>query len=135
MNSTSENSEKIAAVKELHNLVKTKCLLLRDLPFITRISKYYDVSIFDNSLASDSISSSKYATFGDDKSLENPFNYQNAIKDNGHLTDTINSHNNYEDDVMTLMQAQIPKSDTLDGKSQEEITDEDINNSIDLLHN
>jgi FMN phosphatase YigB (HAD superfamily) len=35
MNSKSENSVKIAAVKEVHNLVKTKCLLLRDLPFIT----------------------------------------------------------------------------------------------------
>ena len=43
MNSKSENSVKIAAVKELHNLVKTKVLILRDLPFITRISKYYDL--------------------------------------------------------------------------------------------
>ena len=52
MNYKSENSVKIAAVKELHNLVKTKCLLLRDLPFITRISKYYDLTLFDNSLSS-----------------------------------------------------------------------------------
>ena len=49
MNSKSENSVKIAAVKELHNLVKTKVLILRDLPFITRISKYYDLTLFDNS--------------------------------------------------------------------------------------
>ena len=48
MNSKSENSVKIAANKELHNLVKTKVLILRDLPFITRISKYYDLTLFDN---------------------------------------------------------------------------------------
>ena len=31
---------------------------------------------------------------------------------------------------MKAMQAQIPKSDTLDGKSQEEMTDEDIDKLI-----
>ena len=40
---------------------------------------------------------------------------------NSHIKDTINSssdYNNYDDDVMKFMQAQIPKQDTLDGKSQ-----------------
>ena len=54
MNSKSGYPEKIAAVKELHNLVKTKCLLLRDLPFITRISKYYDLTLFDNIISGSS---------------------------------------------------------------------------------
>jgi hypothetical protein len=48
MNSKSGYSDKTAVVKELHNLVKTKCLLLMDLPFITRLSKYYDLTLFDN---------------------------------------------------------------------------------------
>jgi hypothetical protein len=49
--------------------------------------------------------------------------------------DTINSHNDYDDDIMTLMQAQIPKQDTLDGKSQkEEMTDEDIDKLITPAH-
>ena len=92
MNSKSENSVKIAAVKELHNLVKTKVLILRDLPFITRISKYYDIALLDNSLTnSSSKSSSTSTTFRDNKSSDNQFNYKNAIKDNSHLTDTLNS--------------------------------------------
>ena len=81
MNSKSENSVKIAAVKELHNLVKTKVLILRDLPFITRISKYYDLTMFDNSLANSSKSSSTSTTFRDNKSSDNQFNYNNAIKE------------------------------------------------------
>jgi hypothetical protein len=135
MNSKSENSEKTAAVKELHNLVKTKALLLRDLPFISRISKYYDISILDNILSDSSKSSPTSTNFRDNKSSDNPLNYKNAIKDNSHLTDTINSHNNYEDDIMTLMQAQIPNQDTLNGKSQKEaMTDEDIDKLISPAH-
>ncbi len=134
MNNKSENSVKIAAVKELHNLVKTKCLLLRDLPFITRISKYYDLTLFDNSLSNSSSKSSTISTtFGNNKSSENPFNYKNVIKDS-HITDTINDYNNYDDEVMRSMQAQIHKSDTLNGKSQEEMTDEDWNKLITPAH-
>jgi hypothetical protein len=132
MNSKSENSVKIAAVKELHNLVKTKVLLLRDLPFITRISKFYDLSIFDNGLSN---SKSSTTNFRDNKSSDNSFGYNNAIEDNSHLTNTINSPSNYDDDVMTLMQSQLPKQDILDGKSQkEEMTDEDIDKVISPAH-
>jgi hypothetical protein len=135
LHAKSENSVKIAAVKELHNLVKTKCLLLRDLPFITRISKYYDLTLFDNSLSnSNSKSSSSTSIFRDKKSSENPYGYKNAIKDDSHLTDTINSYNNYDDDVMKFMQAQIPKQESLDGKSQAEMTDENIDNLISPGH-
>ena len=35
---------------------------------------------------------------------------------------------------MILMQAQIPKQDTSHGKSQKEITDEDIDKSISPAH-
>ena len=133
MNSKSEHSVKIAAVKELHNLVKTKVLILRDLPFITRISKYYDIAMLDNSLANNSKSSSTSTNFRDNKSSDNQFGYKNAIKDS-HITDTINSHNNYDDDVMKAMQAQIPKQDTLDGKNNEEMTNEDLDNLISPAH-
>ncbi len=63
MNSKSEYPVKIAAVKELHNLVKTKVLILRDLPFITRISKYYDITLLDNSVANSSSKSSSILLF------------------------------------------------------------------------
>jgi hypothetical protein len=45
LHSKSINLVKIPAVKELYSLVKTKVLILIDLPFITRTSKYYDLSI------------------------------------------------------------------------------------------
>ena len=38
------NMEKVQILKELHNLTKTSVLLLRDLPFVTNLSKYYDLS-------------------------------------------------------------------------------------------
>ncbi len=84
--SKSENSVKIATVKELHNLVKTKVLILRDFPFITRISKYYDLTLFDNSLVGDKSSSSKSFK---DKNSGKQHNY-NAIK-GSHLTDYTNT--------------------------------------------
>jgi hypothetical protein len=134
LHSKSENSVKIAAVKELHNLVKTKVLILRDLPFITRLSKYYDLTLFDNSLANNGKSSPTSIIFGDNKISDNLLNYKNALKDS-HLTDTINNQNTYDDDIMSLMQAQIPKQDTLDGKSHEEMTkDEDMDNLISPDH-
>jgi hypothetical protein len=73
LHSKSENSVKITTVRELHNLVK-KVLILRDLPFIKRISKYYDIVLLDNSL-SKSKSSSISTTFGYNKSSENQLNY------------------------------------------------------------
>src|SRR6187401_3456277 len=50
MDEKSEPSAKTAAIKEIYNIEKTKVLLLRDLPFITRLSKFYDLTLFDNSL-------------------------------------------------------------------------------------
>ena len=51
MDDKSSQSDKTAAIKEIHNIEKTKVLLLRDLPFITRLSKYYDLNLFDNSIS------------------------------------------------------------------------------------
>ena len=42
-NTTKET--KILATKELHSLCKTYTLLIKDIPFITNISKYYDQDI------------------------------------------------------------------------------------------
>ena len=51
MNDKSSLSDKTAAMKEIHNIEKTKVLLLRDLPFITRLSKYYDLTLSNSSLS------------------------------------------------------------------------------------
>jgi hypothetical protein len=47
MNPKTEALAKITAFKELHNLTKTAVLLLKDLPFIMNLSKYYDLSKLD----------------------------------------------------------------------------------------
>ncbi len=39
------NMEKVQIAKELHNLTKTFTLLLRDLPFVTNLSKYYNLDL------------------------------------------------------------------------------------------
>lgn len=46
-NSRTTNSEKVQIIKELHNLTKTYTLLLRDLPFVTNLSKYYNLEFSD----------------------------------------------------------------------------------------
>jgi hypothetical protein len=38
---------KVAAFKELHNMSKTSVLLLKDLPFVMNLSKYYDPGTLD----------------------------------------------------------------------------------------
>ncbi len=55
MHSESERFEKVSAVKELHNLVKTKVLLIRDLPFVMNLFKYFDLTKLDDSLPNKSI--------------------------------------------------------------------------------
>ena len=54
MDDKSAQSDKTAAMKEIHNIEKTKVLLLRDLPFITRLSQYYDLTLFDSPLSNKS---------------------------------------------------------------------------------
>ncbi|MDQ3084646.1 MAG: hypothetical protein M3Q77_07525 [Thermoproteota archaeon] len=47
MDPNATNMEKIQIIKELHNLTKTSTLLLRDLPFVTNLSKYYNLDLAD----------------------------------------------------------------------------------------
>ena len=81
--------------------------------------------MFDNSLANISKSSTISTTFGDNKNQIIHLIIIIAIKD-GHKTDTINDYNNYDEVVMRSMQSQMPKSDILNGKRQEEMIDEDM---------
>jgi len=47
MDTDTQSTTKISAIKELHNLTKTSVLLLRDLPFVVNLSKYFDISKLD----------------------------------------------------------------------------------------
>ncbi|TVP40083.1 hypothetical protein [Candidatus Nitrosocosmicus arcticus] len=59
MSPDTEGSVKVQCLREIHSLAKTLVLLLRDLPFVTRLSTYYDEdiikSMFDKSKEPDSI--------------------------------------------------------------------------------
>jgi hypothetical protein len=41
-------SERIQITKELHSLTKTYTLLLRDLPFVSNLTNYYDIGFFNS---------------------------------------------------------------------------------------
>jgi hypothetical protein len=60
------NTEKIQATKELHNLTKTHTLLIRDLPFVTNLSKYYNHDLVNANSRSQQTGSQK--TIEDEKS-------------------------------------------------------------------
>jgi hypothetical protein len=90
LQSKSENSIKIAAVKELHNLVKTKVLLLRDLPFIMNLSKYYDLSKFDNGSSNSRSTTSNH--FRDNK--QNLVHYSIHQQTRSDYESSVNQFNN-----------------------------------------
>lgn len=48
MNPSSEDSVKIQSLREIHSTTKTITLLIRDLPFITNLSGYYDQEKVDS---------------------------------------------------------------------------------------
>ena len=47
MNPKVETSTRVMATKEIHSIVKTGVLLLRELPFITNLSKFYNLAELD----------------------------------------------------------------------------------------
>ena len=48
IDSKTDNSTRIQALKELHSLSKTYTLLIKDIPFVTNISKDYDKVIINS---------------------------------------------------------------------------------------
>jgi hypothetical protein len=65
------NTEKIQAARELHSLTKTHTLLIRDLPFVTNLSKYYNLDLFNtNSRQQTSSQSSVEDTKGEKEIID-----------------------------------------------------------------
>jgi hypothetical protein len=92
MDSKTKHYTRIQAFKELHNLSKTYTLLIKDLPFVTNISKYYDKDIlnsnYDNSLQSKKIfANNNNQTLNNnlinEKNLSRPENSDNQFNFNG----------------------------------------------------
>ena len=130
-NTTKET--KILATKELHSLCKTYTLLIKDLPFITNLSKYYDQdmlnSSYANSLHLKGTYSNKNCLDTDRNPIEridtdkpenpdNPFAFsilKDDIKESNALEDinceSPNKHKQVDDKIIETMQAQLNYGD------------------------
>jgi len=103
IDSKTDHSVRIQALKELHSLSKTYTLLIKDIPFVTNISKDYDKDILD--LNYNDLSYSK-GTYSNDVHQENKRNFNTIIDqsnildyaeiEDSHITDTINSSKGFE---------------------------------------
>ena len=127
INTTRET--KILATKELHSLCKTYTLLIKDIPFITNISKYYDKDILDSSYTDPLQSKRTYSNRNDRDTDRNPVERQsidrpensnypfdfNGIKDNAKEDNSLednnfespSKHKQLDDKVTETMQAQL----------------------------
>ena len=127
MDSKVDMNNRIQATKELHSLSKTYTLLIKDLPFVTNLSKFYDQDMlnsnFNNSLKSKGIYSNK----NEQDINKNPIEAKNFDIDKGsdnHLDCNINKneilnedikdnyngpnkYKNLDDEIFETMQAQL----------------------------
>jgi hypothetical protein len=126
MNEKSEASVKTAAIKEIHNIDKTKVLLLRDLPFITRLSKFYDLTLFNSSLSNKSSNFldnklKPISNFLDKDNKNRSQNFENQFVDNVNVNEALeilsgnkrwedntkpSKYHNIDDSVLDEMQRQ-----------------------------
>lgn len=129
MDSKTSQSEKIHTIRELHSLTKTYVLLLKDLPFVTNLSKYYDPDMLNSSYvyplhSKGTISNKNDLDRGrnpiERKNIEkpensgNPFEYNfikeytkedNAPEENN--CKSPNEHKQVDDKITATMQAQL----------------------------
>ncbi len=145
MDSKTEHYTRIQALKELHRLSKTYTLLIKDLPFITNLSKYYDKDILNTNYNDFKCSKITYSNNNnqaldknliDEKNLSRPessdnqFNF-NDIKDENTLLDhsglkvdskDSDKYKQIDDKIMEDMQRQLNRNGTsFTPESQESI--------------
>lgn len=157
MDSKTTQETKIQSFKELHNLSKTYTLLIKDLPFVTNLSKYYDKNILNSNYNDFKYSKITYSNNNNrlcgknldveknlsrPESSDNQFNFndiedENVLFDHSGLKDDNKDSGKYkqiDDKIMEDMQSQITNSDTANSKSQDEMTVEDMDNLITPEH-
>jgi hypothetical protein len=154
MDSKAEMYSRVQATKELHSLSKTSVLLLRDLPFVTNLSKFYDLSD-GNEYLSDKPSLINYNNgslnpvnnplikeeIQEVEKSNNPFpndvvSKKAIIKTSGPRVDNElpSKYKNLDDRINEDMQRQLHIKDSLKNKRMDEITDEDLNKVITPEH-
>ena len=121
MDSKAEMYSRIQATKELHSLSKTSVLLLRDLPFVTNLSKFYDEDMLNSNYNNITQSKNEYSNrntqeivkdsiqrkdFNKPENLDNPFDFnginggKTLVDENGLKVDkNPNKYKNLDDEV------------------------------------
>ena len=129
MDSNTTKETKILATKELHSLSKTYTLLIKDLPVVTNLSKYYDQdtlnSNYDNFLQSKNSYSNRTnqeivrdsiqrKNFNKPENLDSPFDPngdscgKTLVDESGLNVDNApNKYKKLDDEIFETMQAQL----------------------------
>ena len=93
MDSKTDHSTRIQALKELHSLSKTYTLLIKDIPFVTNISKCYDKDILDSNYTGSPYLNNNHQKLHNGinsiKTRESYNQFDFADMKDSHITDTI----------------------------------------------
>ena len=156
MDTKAEVYSRVQASRELHNYSKTSVLLLRDLPFVANLSKFYDEdtlnSNHDNTIQSKNgysarnnqeiFKSSIQKNFKNSENLDTTFEF-NGINGGKTLADesrlktenkSQSKYKNLDDEIIENMQRQMHIKDPFKGKSIDEVTEDDLDRLITPEH-
>jgi hypothetical protein len=135
MDTIVERSVKVQALRELHSLSKTYTLLLKDLPFVTRLTKYYDKDIFSSDynyldkrysnnqeLKRELVKKKDIDNIKDKKIITNDNNFN--------FNQNPNKIRNINDEVNEDMMRQAHMTDCLKGKNYADLTNENLEKVI-----
>jgi hypothetical protein len=129
-----ERSTKVQAMRELHSLSKTYTLILKDLPFVTRLTKYYDKDIFSADYNYSDKRSSNNLEFetnlGKGKDIDNNKDKKIIVNNNLNSNPNPNKIKYIDDEVNEEMMRQAHMTDCLKGKDYEHLTNEDLEKVI-----
>ena len=127
MDSNTPKETKIMASKELHSLSKTYTLLIKDLPFVTNLTKFYDQDMLNSNFNSSLKSKGTHSNKNEQDINKNPIEANNFDIDedsDNHLDCNINKneilngdtkdndngpkkYKNLDDEIFEKMQAQL----------------------------
>jgi hypothetical protein len=91
-----DKSTKIQALKELHSLSKTYTLLIKDIPFVTNISKHYNKDILNSNYFNQGFYDNQIDGPNHKKNDLTKDQFDFAGMEDSHITDNINSLDKYE---------------------------------------
>jgi hypothetical protein len=119
IDSKTDNTVRIQALKELHSLSKTYTLLIKDIPFVTNISKDYDKDIINSNYTGSQYLNNNHQKLHNGinsiKTRESYNQFDFADMKDSHITDTINSLNGLsnQDELSKALLAQSNYSDNI----------------------